>query len=323
MFIKRMLAIFVVFFSLVFLVGCSTTKITDFEGMSDITKKPKQIIYGTNQDSFNETDGRYGPVIEYEISNDKIEQIIEVLFSLNYKAYPKDTDIDLSPIINYIVLFDENGNFWHVDLGVRYHNERWYDPVNVNKLLDLLNGAKVLLKQGVYITEDKMSRLELFDENEFIFNRKLFMSYRPTGSYLVENGKLVLNGRNNEKFIFEIHSDYLVFISSSLPNELIEIGTIYRLEEENDVVLEQGDYVTSNLMSRLILYGDNEFIFDRHVALSYAPKGNYIILGNELILSMDDVIMFVFYINGDELTFVSGEDVESFIPVGTIFKLQE
>ena len=147
------------------------------------------------------------------------------------------------------------------------------------------------------------------------------MSYMPVVNYLIENGKLVLNSRSDEEFIFEIHLDYLVFVSSSLPNEIIEVGTIYTLQKNLD--LKQGDYVTSNLMSRLILYGDNEFIFDRHVALSYAPKGNYIILGNELILSIDDVIMYVFYINGDELTFVSGEDVEYFIPVGTIFKLKE
>lgn len=244
-----------------------------------------------------------------------------MLFSLKYKSFPKDTDIDLSPIINYIVLYDENDIFWHVDLGLRHHNGLWYDPINVNELLDILNDSKVLLKQGVYMTEDRTSRLELYGENEFAFNINMLMSYRPEGSYLVENGKLVLNGRSNEKFVFEIHVDYLVFVSSSNPNEVVEVGTIYLLEK--NLELKQGDYVTSNLMSSLILYGDNEFIFMRHVALSYAPKGNYIISGHELILSIDDLIMFVFHINGDELAFVSGELADSVVPEGTIFKLKE
>lgn len=88
--------------------------------------------------------------------------------------------------------------------------------------------------------------------------------------------------------------------------------------------IEPGVYVTNDGFAFLKIRKDQTFEFNRHIATSYDPTGNYIISGNKLILKVngsdDETIIFV--MNGDVLKFDSGELVENLVEKGKIFKRQ-
>lgn len=92
----------------------------------------------------------------------------------------------------------------------------------------------IQLKQGIYATDDEMSHVNLYGNNEFTFNRHATTSYSPIGNYTIVNGKLLLHSKGNEEFMFEIKDGYLVFFSGDLPEELIQPGTIFRRSVENN-----------------------------------------------------------------------------------------
>ncbi|MFA5560928.1 MAG: hypothetical protein WC964_04050 [Acholeplasmataceae bacterium] len=85
--------------------------------------------------------------------------------------------------------------------------------------------------------------------------------------------------------------------------------------------LEQGFYVTDDGMSHVILYGDKEFSFNRHIATSYLPRGNYSIVKGKLILSSKGNEEFIFEIKDGYLVFISGNLPDGMIQSGTIFRL--
>ena len=70
---------------------------------------------------------------------------------------------------------------------------------------------------GKYVLEDAevigMAWLVLSEENQFVFNRNMFMSYWPSGSYAIENGVLILIANESEVFIFKIEGETLLFES--------------------------------------------------------------------------------------------------------------
>lgn len=129
--------------SLVFLAGCSKIRIIDFEGLKYLPENPSRVVFGSNSNNFDEQSGRYGDPIEYEVPNEKIAEVVIKLLSVIYKVYPENVDIDLSPIIRYLIFHDENGDTWKVELGIRIHGERWYYPVNDNDLIDFLYESTV------------------------------------------------------------------------------------------------------------------------------------------------------------------------------------
>lgn len=86
--------------------------------------------------------------------SEKIAVIAEKLFSVPYKILPENVDIDLSPIIRYLIFHDEDGNTWRVELGLRRHNERWYDPINDKELINLLYESTVN-QLGTFYTLDE------------------------------------------------------------------------------------------------------------------------------------------------------------------------
>ena len=126
--------------SLFAFVGCNKTlKITDFEGLENLCQNPVKIVFETNAKNFDEEKDVYGETIEYEISSSRYTEITEKLFAISYKALDKYTLIDLSPIINILTFSDINGTEWTIHLGLRYHNTRWYSPINEEPLIELLN----------------------------------------------------------------------------------------------------------------------------------------------------------------------------------------
>ena len=73
----------------------------------------------------------------------------------------------------------------------------------------------------------------LEENNHFEFNRAIATSYRPSGTYSINNEILVLFVSNNESYKFKIKDDKLIFISGDFIEDLIEVGTIFRLVKDN------------------------------------------------------------------------------------------
>lgn len=71
----------------------------------------------------------------------------------------------------------------------------------------------------------------LKENNEFEFNRNLATSYRPTGSYSVEDDVLTLMVSNDEVYIFKIKGKQLIFESSGSIGAIVEVGTVFELSD--------------------------------------------------------------------------------------------
>lgn len=121
------------------LTGCTKTmKITDFKVFKDLPKNPSRIVFGTNSMNFIEDEDIYGEPIEHEIQYEKIEEIMEELFTVTYEGLQKGIRIDLQPVVRYLVIYDNHENNWKVELGLRQHEDRWYSPINDDALINLL-----------------------------------------------------------------------------------------------------------------------------------------------------------------------------------------
>lgn len=137
MFKKKIGLVVAIIMCLGLFAGCGRSlRITDFEGLNDLPKNPTKIIFGTNSKNVNE-DGIYGEPIEYEVPSLKIDEVMDKLFAVKYKALPKNIDIDISPIERYLIIYNEDKS-WIVKLGLQRHNGRWYDPINDKELVTLL-----------------------------------------------------------------------------------------------------------------------------------------------------------------------------------------
>lgn len=89
------------------------------------------------------------------------------------------------------------------------------------------------LATGKYVMRDAKTEdwawVLLGDENHFEFNRNIATSYRPMGTYSVENNELILKVNDNELYIFKIKGNGLIFESGKYAESLIEIGTVFEL----------------------------------------------------------------------------------------------
>ncbi len=89
---------------------------------------------------------------------------------------------------------------------------------------------------GKYVLEDAkvtgMAWLVFSEENQFVFNRNMFTSYWPSGSYAIENGVLILIANENEVYTFKIEGETLIFESGKHAEEFLEIGSRFTLVKD-------------------------------------------------------------------------------------------
>lgn len=89
---------------------------------------------------------------------------------------------------------------------------------------------------GKYVLEDAevtgMAWLVLSEENQFVFNRNMFTSYWPSGSYAIENNVLILIANENEVYTFKIEGDTLIFESGTHAEGLLKIGARFTLVKD-------------------------------------------------------------------------------------------
>lgn len=314
----------IVIVSFLFLAGCNRVKITDFKDLKDLPKNPSRIVYVTNLHHLDENGELEETPVEYEIQTEKIDEVVEILFSLKFGPTEKyKVDEEPRPIqaTRYLVFYDEAGRTWKIDLEGIYHKKIYYRAYSLYLLTNLLQKSRVQLKQGTYKSEDHLSMLNLFGDDEFDFSKNVLSSVISVGNYSIVRGKLVLKSSYQEEYVFEIRNDCLVFISSNNPQEKLEEGKIFVLDKDYSITLKQGYYFTSDNKSKLSLFGESEFVYVRTIVTSYYPTGTYTVEDDKLILNPGYDMLMVFYIGNDELVFISGELAEPFVTPGTIYKL--
>ena len=95
---------------------------------------------------------------------------------------------------------------------------------------------KTELETGKYVMEGSETKdlgwVILEEENKFEFNRGSVTSYRPTGTYSIEDDSLILFVSDKESYEFEIDGDKIIFISGDLIDSHIEKGTIFKLAKD-------------------------------------------------------------------------------------------
>lgn len=73
----------------------------------------------------------------------------------------------------------------------------------------------------------------LIENHQFEFNRNLATSYRPMGTYKVENSTLILKANENELYYFTIDGDELILQGNKLTEQLLEDQSIFKLTDTN------------------------------------------------------------------------------------------
>lgn len=82
--------------------------------------------------------------------------------------------------------------------------------------------------------------------------------------------------------------------------------------------LALGKYETEDGLVWVELIEGKQFVFNRHVATSYRPEGQYMIQDDELVLHVSDEEEYRFSIIGDTIVFKRGEMAEALIKAGTV-----
>ena len=98
---------------------------------------------------------------------------------------------------------------------------------------DKIDKVENKLKQGYYITDDKVASIRLYGDNLFNFSI-IYMSFLPKGRYSIDNGKLILNYSDTQELVFEIGNGQLLFIGANIEGSFVEdgplkVGTIFKI----------------------------------------------------------------------------------------------
>lgn len=93
----------------------------------------------------------------------------------------------------------------------------------------------------------------------------------------------------------------------------------------NEESIQIGRYVTEDGLASVEIKEGKQFYLNRHIATSYDPIGNYIIVGDKLVLQVngDEKETIEFKISEDKLVFESGKLAESLIKKGAVFIYEE
>lgn len=143
--------------------------------------------------------------------------------------------------IVYIASFDMNGVQFYLESS---GNEDMSDELRseITSVIDSLirNGISLEIPfvyvigdkaaiLGQYITEN--ATLTLFEGNKFELCGPMEISYCPSGTYTIENGKLTLFGAGDQVYKFLFDGDTIAFESGTWLENWIEPGTVLTLSE--------------------------------------------------------------------------------------------
>ena len=109
-----------------------------------------------------------------------------------------------------------------------------YDPQPINRPTpnNVLVSGTYVATYTVVGNGEVSSTLILLNNNEFVLSGNEFISYMPSGTYTIDNGKLLLTVTEEEVFIFIIDDDRLIFESGTWLENWVEPGTHFYLSNE-------------------------------------------------------------------------------------------
>lgn len=98
-----------------------------------------------------------------------------------------------------------------------------------------INSEKIQL--GKYVLKDAQSEdwswILLQENNQFEFNLANNISYRPSGTYVVENDELLLKVNDEVQYRFQIKDHSLIFKGGGNSGELLDLNAVYELKSDD------------------------------------------------------------------------------------------
>lgn len=92
------------------------------------------------------------------------------------------------------------------------------------------------LKEGKYVLFDSEQKewawVILEKDNQFEFNRSMATSYRPTGTYKIEENILILFINDDETYRFNIKDDQLIFLDGDYASDIVEVGSVFTYNQD-------------------------------------------------------------------------------------------
>jgi len=75
--------------------------------------------------------------------------------------------------------------------------------------------------------------VDIKEDKQFVLNRHVVTSLRPSGNYIIVEDKLVLQVDGNEEvtMVFRIKEDKLIFESGTFTLGLVEIGRVFTYDD--------------------------------------------------------------------------------------------
>ena len=117
--------------------------------------------------------------------------------------------------------------------GINLPNSSANDPQAINNPAPHNILARTYVATYIVVGDGEVSStLILLNNNEFILSGNEFISYMPSGTYVIDNGKLLLTVTEEEVYIFIIDDDRLIFESGTWLENWIEPGTHFYLSNE-------------------------------------------------------------------------------------------
>ena len=94
------------------------------------------------------------------------------------------------------------------------------------------------LPTGKYVMKDAPTEdwawVLLEEDNRFEFNPSMILSYRPTGTYSVEEDELLLKVSDTEIYRFEIKENTLIFKGTDYAGNFLENDSVFELVDNEE-----------------------------------------------------------------------------------------
>ena len=108
-------------------------------------------------------------------------------------------------------------------------------PAIINSTPNNILPLKTYVAPYVMEGDDEVSStLILHNDNKFTLFGNKFISYAPSGTYTIDNEKLLLTVTEDEVYVFNIDDDKLIFNSGTWLENWVEQGTVFHLKYENN-----------------------------------------------------------------------------------------
>ena len=116
------------FMALGIFTGCSNTReIRDFDKLSDLPSNPDRVVFLTD---FGE-----GEMYEFEVPQEDISYVMEILFARTYRRGSRNIAIDVQ---NNFLRIIKGDSTWEFNIGIIYQGGRWYEPTQEDNLRTFL-----------------------------------------------------------------------------------------------------------------------------------------------------------------------------------------